>query len=229
MAQTKVELGAITNNPNPKAIPAYVDLGTTIMAIEYAEGVVFAADSRTSAGSFIVNRVTDKLTKITDHIYCCRSGSAADTQAIANYVKANLEMLEIELGRPATVKEAAMAFRQYCYTYRDRLMAGIIVAGWDQFEGGQVYRVPLGGLVKRQEISIGGSGSTWIWGHVDNTFKSGMSKEECLDYARVCVTLAVGRDSSSGGCIRLAAINKDGVERSCILGNKIVSITGDAL
>merc|ERR1711963_710029 len=103
--------------------PGEVTTGTTIMAVEYDGGVLIGADSRTTTGAYIANRVTDKLTKVTDHIYCCRSGSAADTQAIANYVKANLEMLEIELGRPATVKEAAMAFRQYCYTYRDRLMA----------------------------------------------------------------------------------------------------------
>lgn len=40
--------------------------------------------------AYIANRVTDKLTKITDSIYCCRSGSAADTQAIADIVAYNL-------------------------------------------------------------------------------------------------------------------------------------------
>lgn len=43
--------------------------------------------------SYVVNRVTDKLTPITDNIFCCRSGSAADTQAIADAVKFNLELL----------------------------------------------------------------------------------------------------------------------------------------
>lgn len=42
--------------------------------------------------SYIANRVTDKLTPITDKIYCCRSGSAADTQAIADIVKYQLDM-----------------------------------------------------------------------------------------------------------------------------------------
>lgn len=111
----------------------HVDLGTTIMAVEFDGGVVFGADSRTSAGSFIVNRVTDKLTKITDNIYCCRSGSAADTQAIANIVKMNLEMHEIELNTPPQVSDAAAVFKQYCYGYRDQLMAGIIVAGYRGF------------------------------------------------------------------------------------------------
>ena len=53
---------------------------TTIMAACYKDGVVLGADSRTSTGSYVANRVTDKLTKLTDRIYVCRSGSAADTQ-----------------------------------------------------------------------------------------------------------------------------------------------------
>ena len=37
-----------------------------------------------------MNRVTDKLTPLAERIFCCRSGSAADTQAIADEVKYNL-------------------------------------------------------------------------------------------------------------------------------------------
>merc|ERR1712110_492209 len=181
-----------SNALQPSRVPDYVDLGTTIMAVEFDGGVVFGADSRTSAGSFIVNRVTDKLTKITDNIYCCRSGSAADTQAIANIVKMNLEMHEIELNTPPQVSDAAAVFKQYCYGYRDQLMAGIIVAGYDEINGGQVFSIPLGGMVKRQGCAIGGSGSTWIYGHVDNTYKPGMTKDECLEFVRRCITLAIG-------------------------------------
>lgn len=42
--------------------------------------------------TLVVNRVTDKLTQVTDRIFCCRSGSAADTQAIADLVKYNLQL-----------------------------------------------------------------------------------------------------------------------------------------
>ena len=61
------------------------------MAVEFDGGVVIGADSRTTTGAYIANRVTDKLTKVTDYIYCCRSGSAADTQAIADIVKYHLD------------------------------------------------------------------------------------------------------------------------------------------
>lgn len=64
------------------------------MACKFRDGVVLAADSRTSTGSYVANRVTDKLTKVTDYVYCCRSGSAADTQAIADIVSNNLYLKE---------------------------------------------------------------------------------------------------------------------------------------
>lgn len=69
-----------------------VSLGTTIMAVEFDKGVVIGADSRTTTGSYIANRVTDKLTPLHDRIFCCRSGSAADTQAVADIVKYHLQV-----------------------------------------------------------------------------------------------------------------------------------------
>ena len=62
------------------------------MAVEYDGGVIIGADSRTSSGVYVANRVSDKLTKISDTIYCCRSGSSADTQATADLVKYNLTL-----------------------------------------------------------------------------------------------------------------------------------------
>ena len=42
--------------------------------------------------AYVANRVTDKLTPVMGRIYCCRSGSAADTQAIADVVAYNLKL-----------------------------------------------------------------------------------------------------------------------------------------
>ena len=47
---------------------------------------------------YVANRVSDKLTQISDHIFCCRSGSSADTQATADIVKAHLNLLRSILG-----------------------------------------------------------------------------------------------------------------------------------
>ena len=47
---------------------------TTIMAVEYDGGVVMGADSRTSTGSYVANRVSDKITYVHDKVpynHCC--------------------------------------------------------------------------------------------------------------------------------------------------------------
>ena len=88
------------------------------MATEFADGVIIGADSRTSTGTYVANRVTDKRTRVSDLIYCCRSGSAADTQAIADVVSYSLSYNEVSTGKPPLVREAASEFQKYCYEYR---------------------------------------------------------------------------------------------------------------
>lgn len=67
------------------------------MAVAFEGGVVLGADSRTTTGSYIANRVSDKLTPLHERILCCRSGSAADTQALSDIVKLNLELLAYQI------------------------------------------------------------------------------------------------------------------------------------
>ena len=42
------------------------------------------------------------------------------------------------------------------WTWQDMLQTGMIVGGWDKYEGGKIYGVPLGGTIVEQPFSIGG-------------------------------------------------------------------------
>lgn len=67
---------------------------------------------------------------------------------------------------------------------RDRLSAGIIVAGWDEDNGGTVYNIPLGGGTFKAPWAIAGSGSTYVYGYCDATYREDFSKEETVDFVR---------------------------------------------
>ncbi|GBB89635.1 hypothetical protein RclHR1_16380008 [Rhizophagus clarus] len=206
-----------------------VNLGTTVMAVKFGDGVIIGADSRTTTGAYIANRVTDKLTPVHDRIFCCRSGSAADTQAIADIVRYYLEMFAIKDGEDPTVHSASALFHELCYQNKDNLTAGIIVAGWDKYEGGSVYIIPLGGSMHKQPFAIGGSGSTYIYGYCDTAYREGMTREEAIEFVRTAIALAISRDGSSGGCIRLAVITQQGVERIFTPGDKLPKFWQDEL
>lgn len=181
------------------------------MAIEFDGGVILGADSRTTTGSYIANRVTNKITPVSSHIYCCRSGSAADTQAISDYVSYYLAMHSIELDHLPKVRTASSLFKKLCYENRNHLLAGIICAGYDDEQGGQVYSINLGGAMIRSPYTTSGSGSTYIYGFCDQHYRKGMSAEECKQFVLHALSLAMIRDGSSGGIARIAKITKEGV------------------
>eukprot|EP00256_Glycine_max_P052689 XP_014619119.1 proteasome subunit beta type-6-like [Glycine max] len=76
-----------------------------------------------------------------------------------------------------------MALLYIYFHWQNFLETGLIVGGWDKYEGGQIYGVPLGGTIVQQPFAIGGSGSSYLYGFFDQAWKEGMTKDE----AEVCV------------------------------------------
>ncbi|KAG5594536.1 hypothetical protein H5410_035768 [Solanum commersonii] len=196
-------------------------MGTTIIGVTYNGGVVLGADSRTSTGMYVANRASDKITQLTDNVYVCRSGSAADSQVVSDYVRYFLHQHTIQLGQPATVKVAASLVRQISYNNKAMLQTGMIVGGWDKYEGGKIYGVPLGGTLLEQPFAIGGSGSSYLYGFFDQAWREGMSHEEAEKLVVTAVSLAIARDGASGGVVRTVTINKDGVKRKFYPGDTL--------
>lgn len=66
----------------------------------------------------------------------------------------------MEYGKPPKVATAAAFFQQLCYQNKNNLTAGIIIAGWDEEKGGQVFALPIGGALLQREYATGGARST---------------------------------------------------------------------
>ena len=48
----------------------------------------------------------------------------------------------------------------------------------------------------RQPFSIGGSGSTYVYGYVDATYKEGMTDKQCLEFTANTLRYAKEREGS---------------------------------
>ncbi|KAI9891776.1 MAG: Proteasome subunit beta type-1 [Vezdaea aestivalis] len=190
------------------------------MAINFKDGVILGADSRTTTGAYIANRVTDKLTQVANTIWCCRSGSAADTQAVADIVQYHLGLYEVMNDEPPTTQTAAALFQELCYDNKDQLSAGMIIAGYDRRSGGQVYSIPLGGSLHKQSYAIGGSGSTYIYGYCDANWKESMTEQEGIDFVKGSLREAIKWDGSSGGVIRMVVLTSKGAVRHLYLPDR---------
>ena len=87
-------------------------------------------------------------------------------------------------GAPPPVHTAATIFQKFCYDNKDALSAGIIVAGWDKEVGPSVYNIPLGGGLFKQPWAIGGSGSTYVYGYCDATYKEGWGRDQTVEFVK---------------------------------------------
>ena len=78
-----------------------------------------------------------------------------------------------------------------------------------------------------QPYAIGGSGSTYIWGFMDDGFKENMTREECEAFVTAAITLAMSTDSSSGGCVRLNTVNAEGIHRKFVKPGELSPAYGE--
>ena len=162
-------------------------------------------------GVYTVDRVADKIDYVHDHIIVLRSGMAAQSQNTAHKIRFMIDSHAIEQRKLPHVKTAARMFQKQ--NYEKQLETGYIVAGWDPYEGPQVYSVNLGGACLLRDFTMGGSGSGFIYGYCDANYKKGMSFEEAKAFCLEAVSLAMKRDGSSGGIIRLTNITERGLEK----------------
>lgn len=90
-------------------------------------------------------------------------------------------------GLQPIVRNAAKLAQSIIYKYKDRLQAGIIIAGIDDVDGPSIYEITLGGSMLKQTVCLGGSGSSYIYGYVDSNYSADMTPEQGLEFVRRCI------------------------------------------
>lgn len=194
----------------------FIYFKTSIAALKFKDGIVFAADSKTTTGAYVSSRASEKINKLTDNIYILRCGSAADSQTIQKYCKHYIDFLSLQTGYKPSVKSAAHIISTLIYANRGFLSSDVIIGGIDDELGIQIYQVMMDGFVHQQEWALDGSGTEYVMGLIDHAYKPNMSKEECCQLATKLIELSIGRDSKSGGIIRYVIMTKDGVEKKYV-------------
>ena len=69
---------------------------------------------------------------------------------------------------------------QMNYQNKDHLVGALIIAGFDDNKGGQVFGCPIGGTLSSEKWAIDGSGSTFIWAYCDSEYRCGQRANSML-------------------------------------------------
>mgnify|MGYP001583180341 CR=1 FL=1 len=81
------------------------------------------------------------------------------------------------------VRTAAQIFREIIYNNKNNMQASIIIAGWDDKDGSQVYSISSSGAILKNKFHSSGSGSAYNAGYCLANFKENLSFEEARKFA----------------------------------------------
>jgi len=176
----------------------------------FKDGVVVGADSRATSGDFIANKDCIKVHKLTDSIYACGAGTAADLDQVTRMISSNLKLHEYNTGRKARVIAGLRIAKQHLFRYQGYVGAYLLIAGMD-FYGPHLYSCAAHGSTSMEQYHSDGSGSLAALGVLEREFKLNMTEEEAIELVKSALVAGMHSDLSSGNSLRLCVIRKDGV------------------
>jgi proteasome beta subunit len=185
--------------------------GTTTCALTCSDGIVLAADTRASAGFFIADRHVMKIQKVDRNLGMTIAGGVADAQNLVDIMRYNANIYRLTNRELMPVKSAArlcsnVLFNQRYFPY----YVQIILAGYDNKAGGQIYNIDLFGSMTSEKFISTGSGSPVAYGYLESEFKENLSVNEAYKIAIQAIAAAIRRNAGTGDNINAVIIDKDG-------------------
>ena len=183
-----------------------IKTGTSTVCITYNGGVVVGADHRATMGHFIANKSVQKLFRISSNIALTTAGLVGHAQSLSRVLAAELRLFELKRDQSMTVKGAA--------TLTANILSGrphyvqLLIVGVDD-SGPSVYSIDSAGGSIPDVYCATGSGSPFMYGVLEDQFKSGMTKDQALTLAAKSLLASAQRDAASGNGMDLAFITND--------------------
>ncbi len=186
--------------------------GTTTVGIVCNDGVVLASDSRATMGYLISNQEMNKVLKLSDKIGMTIAGSVGDALMLVRIMQAEINLYKYENGKDISVKAAATLLSNHLqsnkwYPY----YTSLIVGGINSDNTPDIYTLdPAGGMTQESHFCATGSGSTFVYGLLEDYLKDGKKKEtkEIVPIVIRAIRAAMRRDAGSGGYPNIAVITK---------------------
>ncbi|MGD1054768.1 MAG: proteasome subunit beta [Nitrososphaerales archaeon] len=184
--------------------------GTTTVGLVCSDGVVFATDTRVTAGGFIAHKRGKKLLRIDDNIAMTISGGVADAMNVVDILKYYTNLYRIERGRQMPIRAAAQVVSNVLFSSRlYPFIADVLVGGVDP-KGGSIFSVDFFGSMNQEKLVATGSGSPVAYGILESECKEGMTAAKSYAIAAKAIIAATRRNVFTGDHFDIAVLDKAG-------------------
>jgi proteasome beta subunit len=200
--------------------------GTTIVAVDFADGVIMAGDRRSTAGNMIAQRDIEKVFRSDDFSCVGISGVAGIAIELVRLFQLELEHYEKLEGRTLSLEGKANRLAAFVRGNLGGAMQGLVVvplfAGYDEETGkGRIFSYTVdGGRYEERKFHSIGSGSVFARGSLKKLYTDGMAEGDAITMCMQALYDAADDDSATGGPDMprriypvLAVITEDGFRR----------------
>jgi len=186
-------------------VPGDLPHGTTIVAMEFAGGVIMAGDRRSTAGNVIAQRDIEKVFRSDDFSCVGISGVAGIGLELVRLFQLELEHYEKLEGRTLSLEGKANRLAAFVRGNLGGAMQGLVVvplfAGYDEDTGkGRIFSYDVaGGRYDERKFHGIGSGSVYARGALKKLYTDGMSESDAVTACMQALYDAADDDSATGG------------------------------
>ncbi|MBX4196538.1 hypothetical protein KW805_03045 [Candidatus Pacearchaeota archaeon] len=202
--------------------------GTSLVGIKTREGIVIAGDRRSTAGSIVMSKNSQKVVAVNDYIAVAGTGVASDIDLAQRVFGAELKLKHLKTKSRPTVKEAANLFGMMSYrNIRTPAMipsiVGTLLAGFDEDGKVSLYTIePAGGVYEVDDYDANfSSGMPYILGLLERSWHKDLTLKEAVEMAKEALKASTQRDVASGNGIDVFTVTKDGIKH--VVSEQIVA------
>jgi len=184
--------------------------GTTTVGVVCRDGVILGSDTRVTMGFFVAHHKGKKIEKIADHMAMTISGVVADDQRVADILRVNAQLYQLNNGRPMPISAAARLVSNVLFSSRYApLVAQLLIGGIDE-TGPHVFSIDPFGSITEEKCVATGSGSPIAYGVLEDKYKQDAPIKDVLGIVVRAVDSAMKRDAASGDDFDVSVIDKKG-------------------
>jgi proteasome beta subunit len=179
--------------------------GTTIVAAQYADGVIMAGDRRSTAGNMIAQRDIEKVFRSDDFSCVGIAGVAGIGLELVRLFQLELEHYEKLEGRTLSLEGKANRLSAFVRGNLAGAMQGLVVvplfAGFDEeTQQGRIFSYTVdGGRYEEHRFYAIGSGSVFARGSLKKLYTDGMPVDDVVTVCLQALYDAADDDSATGG------------------------------
>ncbi|KAJ6645874.1 putative proteasome subunit beta type-2 [Pseudolycoriella hygida] len=186
----------------------------TVLGIKGPDFVMLAADCTQAHSIIMMKEDVEKIHKISDKLLMATIGESGDTDQFTQYISKNLALYRMRNGYELGPKAASHFTRKNLAEYlrsRTPYFVNLLVAGYDETEGGELYYIDY--LANAKSLNYGGHGYGGMFcaSIFDRYHHPKITQDEAYDIFKKCVKEIQKRLIINLANFKVSVVDKNGI------------------